>query len=166
MNKVIFIHGLESSGSGFKARFLKNQIPEIIIPDFEPFRPEMSIDLLLMKRMEQLESIMNRSSSWIIIGSSFGGLMGALYTLQKPLEIYKLILLAPYLIEKHFNQSNLKPTNIPVIVFHGKNDSVVNHQRTKEFAQKYFNNLQYHIVNDDHFLHSTIQCLNWKELIL
>ncbi|NHJ24065.1 MAG: alpha/beta hydrolase [Candidatus Lokiarchaeota archaeon] len=166
MANIIFIHGLESSGSGFKARFLKKQIPEIMTPDFEPYNSEISIDLILKKRMKQLESFLNENSSWIIIGSSFGGLMGTIYALQKPKNVYKLILLAPFLIETYFNNIKVKPLNIPVIIFHGKNDNVVNHNKTKWIAQKCFNNLQYHLVNDDHFLHSTVQSLNWKELIL
>ena len=86
MSNVIFIHGLESSGSGFKGRLFKKEIAGIITPDFKG---------PLEKRMELLNEILEGNQPWIIIGSSFGGLMGAIYTCNHPNKVSLLILLAP-----------------------------------------------------------------------
>ncbi|MCK4687813.1 MAG: hypothetical protein KAT66_06770, partial [Candidatus Lokiarchaeota archaeon] len=77
---IIFIHGLESSGRGFKALYLKRQLPEILTPSFIEFTSGISYKILLKKRMNQLIEILKNKESWIIIGSSFGGLMAVLYT--------------------------------------------------------------------------------------
>ena len=54
MQNIIFIHGLESSGQGFKGRLFKKEIPECLTPNFEEFTPMISNKSLLRKRMEQL----------------------------------------------------------------------------------------------------------------
>ena len=59
-----------------------------------------------------------------------------------------------------------KPINIPVIVYHGKNDKVVRYKMARERAKIFFTNLKYKIVDDDHGLKSTLKFINWKELIL
>ena len=91
MKNIIFIHGLESSGKGFKGLYLKKIIPEILTPDFAKFNQKISLDNLFNARMTQLNSILRERNLWIIIGSSFGGLMGVLYTLQNPEKIKRMI---------------------------------------------------------------------------
>ncbi|MFX0104166.1 MAG: alpha/beta fold hydrolase [Candidatus Hodarchaeota archaeon] len=165
MTNIIFIHGLESSGKGFKGRFLFKVLPGCITPDFEEYNPNISSKLLLEKRMKQLYLILNNKSPWIIIGSSFGGLMGALYTFQNPRNVSKLILLAPVLSIPKLSPKIYSPVNVPVIIFHGKNDKVVPIKQSRALAEKFFTNLVYNIVDDDHFLHKTVKSLNWKKLI-
>ena len=164
-NNIIFIHGLESSGTGFKARLLKENLPTIITPSFILKEPGESYKELLTKRMTHLRQILNSKEKWIIIGSSFGGLMGTLYTLNNPDKVIKLILLAPFLSERIIDLKNLKPVNIPVEAYHGKSDDVVPYSTAQVVANEIFSNLKYNIVDDDHFLHSTVLSLNWKELI-
>jgi len=72
MKNIIFIHGLESSGKGFKGLHLKKIIPEILTPDFAKFNQKRSLDNLLNARMAQLDSILSERNLWVIIGSSFG----------------------------------------------------------------------------------------------
>lgn len=163
--KVIFIHGLESSGEGFKGNFFKKKVPEILTPSFEPFQPNLPINLLLKKRMQQLESLLKLHHFWIMIGSSFGGLMATLYSLQNPTKVNKMILLAPALNERYFPKKKISPIDIPVTIFHGKYDNVVARGPTEVIARKYFTNLEYNIVDDDHFLHLTVQELDWKQLL-
>ena len=168
MLNIIFIHGLESSGHGYKANLLKKQIPEIITPDFEEFIPGISYKSLLKKRMHQLEDILIGKKSWIIIGSSFGGLMAVLYTCRNPDKVKGLILLAPYLNNPELNPKNFSglPLNIPVVIFHAKNDIVVPMKPSKTCAKKIFSNIEYHIIeNDNHKLESTVQKLNWIDLL-
>ncbi len=41
MNNIIFVHGLESSGQGYKGIFLKRMFPDILTPDFKEFNPNI-----------------------------------------------------------------------------------------------------------------------------
>jgi pimeloyl-ACP methyl ester carboxylesterase len=165
MTSIIFIHGLESSGKGFKARFFQNKIPEILTPSFFQFDSNIPIQEILQKRMDELRSFLDQIEKWIIIGSSFGGLMGALYTLKNSNKIIKLILLAPFLNTPFLEPSNFEPINVPVIVYHGKNDQIIPFKQSYEIAKNLFVNLKYNLVDDDHFLHATVKSINWKKLI-
>ncbi|NJN67273.1 MAG: alpha/beta hydrolase [Chloroflexaceae bacterium] len=86
--QYLFLHGLHSSSQGFKGVFLRNRFPHIRTPDL--VGP-------LDARMTRLMPLLAEASSWIIIGSSFGGLMGTLVARQHPHLVRKLILLAPAL---------------------------------------------------------------------
>ena len=82
--RLIFVHGLESSGQSFKAELLRQLFPHILTPTFRgPLGP----------RMARLISSLGDASGWVIVGSSFGGLMGALFTCFHPDQVQKLILL-------------------------------------------------------------------------
>ncbi len=162
---IIFVHGLESSGKGFKGVYLKKLIPEILTPDFIEFDQKKSINDLLEKRMAQLKSILRKRDLWILIGSSFGGLMGALYTLQNPKKVKKLILLAPYLAPSVLDLEKYNPVNVPVIAYHGKNDDIVPLKKSREQAYKLFTNIEYNSTNDDHSLQKTVKKLDWIYLI-
>jgi pimeloyl-ACP methyl ester carboxylesterase len=165
MQNIIFVHGLESSGEGFKARFFKEIFPNIYTPTFTRSSGFLMYDLLEV-RMKELYTILNNKKNWIIIGSSFGGLMSALYALQNPSNIKQLILLAPFLESRKLKPRFYKPIDVPVLIFHGSKDNVVNYKGSKERAEKFFTNLKYNIVDDDHMLHHTVKLLNWKNLIL
>jgi len=166
MRNIIFIHGLESTGKGFKGQFLKNLFPEILTPDFEPYLSNsISIKVLLEKRMLQLNTVLKDKKNWIIIGSSFGGLMGALYTLKHPEKVKMLILLAPFFGANLINPSKFEPINVPIVVFHGKYDLTASIEKSKSISNMLFSNLEYHIVDDDHFLHVTVEKINWIQLI-
>ncbi|MFX1390958.1 MAG: hypothetical protein ACFE9Z_12910 [Promethearchaeota archaeon] len=165
MKNIIFIHGLESSGSGFKGQFFKRMFPECLTPNFVEFNPSKSIDLLLRERMKQLNLILKEKNKWIIIGSSFGALMGTLFACQNSKKISKLVLLAPYLSRKYLNPKLYTLIKIPVIIFHGTKDKIVPLTQSKILAEKLFINIKYNIVNDDHYLHKTVKSLDWKKLI-
>jgi len=162
---IIFIHGLESSGQGFKGKFLRKIFPEILTPDFKMYTPEISHQVLLRERMAQLMLILAEKAPWIMIGSSFGGLMGALYTCKFPENVYRLILLAPAILSPELNPKKFNPISVPVTVFHGKNDSVIPLKLTRKRAEKLFLNLEYHVVDDDHKLHNTVHNIDWLSLI-
>ena len=115
--------------------------------------------------MEQLNIILKEMNDWVIIGSSFGGLMGVLFTLKYPLKVSKLILLAPFLSNSKLIPKNYSPVRIPVIIFHGKYDNVVSINRSRTQAEKLFTNLKYNVVSDDHSLHDTVKNLNWTTLV-
>ncbi|MBY9004845.1 MAG: alpha/beta hydrolase [Candidatus Lokiarchaeota archaeon] len=165
MRNIIYIHGLESSGMGFKGRLLKNIFPEILTPDFEPHNSNISIKSLLKKRMLQLDIIINEKENWIIIGSSYGGLMGALYSLKHPKKVKMLILLAPFFGANLLNPSKFHPIDVPIVIFHGKNDLTASLKKSKTVSNILFSNLEYNIVDDDHYLHTTVKKINWIQLI-
>ena len=164
MKNIIFIHGLQSSGKGFKGLYFKKIIPEILTPDFVKFDPKRTIDDLLNSRMTQLNKLLSKKNLWVIIGSSFGGLMGVLYTLQNPRRVKRLILLAPYLATKLLKCDTLSPINIPAIVFHGKYDEIAEFKPSREQAYRLFTNLEFNATEDDHNLNQTVEKLNWIEL--
>lgn len=165
MHNIIYIHGLESSGNAFKGKRLRKWLHECLTPDFEKYNPNIPIKSLLEIRMNQLYSIMKEKNPWIIIGSSFGGLMAVWFTSQNPEKVSKLILLAPYLTSNKLNPKIYPKLKIPVIVYHGKHDKIVSATHSKTIAEKIFLNLQYNIVDDDHSLHKTFLSLNWRNLI-
>jgi len=155
---IIFIHGLESSGSGYKGRFFKKIFfDKILTPDFTGN---------LNNRMNKLNKILNDYNDIVIIGSSFGGLMGTIYTAENPNKVKKLILLAPALTFVDIKEKilNYKIT-VPTIIFHGKNDDVVSLIETKKIAKKIFQTLTFNEVDDDHFLHKTIDKVNWEKVV-
>lgn len=151
--KRIFLHGLDSSSQGYKARQLSTM--GVLTPDFQG-----SLD----ERMVQLEPYLQGDDLWILVGSSFGGLMAALWTLRNPQRVARLILLAPALHRPEFVFAG--PVQVPTVLVHGIRDSVVPHELASERARAAFENIAVHWVDDDHRLAATAQNLDWKELLL
>ena len=166
MQNIIFVHGLESSGKGFKGRLLKKIFPNIHTPDFRENDQNISMYDLLEHRMGELNSILSKKTPWVIIGSSFGGLMATLFTLKNPKNVSKLILLAPFLVSRKLKPSMYKAVDVPVTIYHGTNHKVVPYKPSRERAKQFFTNLKYNIVNDDHMLHQTVEAIDWHDLIL
>jgi pimeloyl-ACP methyl ester carboxylesterase len=162
---IIFIHGMESSGHGFKGNLFRERIPGIITPDFYSYSPGMSYQELLERRMEELNTLLQKQDEWKIIGSSFGGLMAALYSLKKPHKVEKLVLLAPMLAIPELKPSKYKTIDIPVVVYHGRNDNVIPIKPTKKRAHALFKNVEYNVVDDNHMLHPTTESIEWRELL-
>ncbi|MHA1507484.1 MAG: alpha/beta fold hydrolase [Promethearchaeota archaeon] len=165
MKNIIFIHGLESSGNGFKGTYLKELFPDILTPNFKMFKKNLTLDSLLKERMGQLNLILKKRNSWIIIGSSFGGLMATLYALRNPEKIERLILLAPFLATPMLQIDNLLPLTIPTIIFHGKHDDIAQYEASRVRAHHLFTNLEFNATEDHHDLNKTITTLNWSKII-
>ncbi len=165
MNNVIFIHGLISSGHGFKGNFFRSTITDCLTPDFEEYNSKIPRKDLLKIRMIQLNKILSEEKKWKIIGSSFGGLMGTLFTINNPEKVDRLILLAPLLIADEYIPSSIKPIEIPVTIFHGKNDNIIPIKPIKTKAEILFKNLIFNIVNDDHQLQNTVKSISWLKIL-
>ena len=154
---MIFLHGLESSSQTYKASVIRNSFPELIVPDFTG---------PLEERMQTLYPILGEKVDWTIIGSSFGGLMGAIFTCEHPERVRKLVLLAPALMLPEFSPFlTREPVSVPTTIIHGTGDTVVPLEEVREIAQKVFTNLTYEIVDDDHRLHIATDTLDWKALL-
>jgi len=154
---LIFLHGLESSSQAYKASVLRKSYPELITPDFTG---------PLKARMEALYPILGEEKDWTIIGSSFGGLMGAIFTCDHPSQVRKLVMLAPALMLPEFaSYLDREPVPIPTTIIHGTQDDVVPLEAVREIAEKTFSNLTYHIVDDNHRLHVAADTLDWKKIL-
>lgn len=157
-SRIIYLHGLESNSQSGKARQFAARFPGMITPDFTG-----SFD----ERMAQLLPILMDKSGWTIIGSSFGGLMGAVLALEYETQIRKLILLAPALILPPFESlADRKTVSVPTVIVHGTEDDVVPLEPVRRLAEKVFKNLTYHVVQDGHRLHKAFEELDWEEIIL
>ena len=156
-SRLIYLHGLESDSNSGKARQFREWFPGMLTPDFKGSFEE---------RMAQLNPILAGMDNWTLIGSSFGGLMGTVYTCKHPTQVRKLILLAPALLREPFGSHlDLEPVPIPTIIIHGTLDTVVPLEPVREIAQNLFTNLTYHIVEDDHRLQKTAREMDWKKIL-
>jgi pimeloyl-ACP methyl ester carboxylesterase len=116
--------------------------------------------------MKTLYPILGDKKDWTVIGSSLGGLMGAIFTCEHPDQVQKLVLLAPALILPQFAPfADREPVSVPTIIIHGTQDTIVPLDKVREIAHKVFTNLTYEIVDDDHSLHATADRLNWKAIL-
>jgi pimeloyl-ACP methyl ester carboxylesterase len=152
----VFIHGLESTSQGTKGLYFRERFPEMIIEDYEG---------PLEQRMLKLEKTLSGLNNLILVGSSFGGLMAALYGCTYPERVLRLILLAPALNLPDFQPCLSKTVEMPVFVYHGAADDVVPPLVVKGICTKVFINLKHHLVEDDHSLHMTFHSMNWNELL-
>jgi pimeloyl-ACP methyl ester carboxylesterase len=153
---LIFLHGLEGTSQGTKATLLRSLFPKMLIPDFSGS---------LEERMATLYPILGDQDVWTIIGSSFGGLMAALFTCQRPTRVRKLVLLAPALIMPDFASSLPAPIDVPTIIYHGRQDQIVPLQPTHHLARQVFRSLTFHEVDDEHGLYKTVFEIDWPVLL-
>ncbi|MBI5354116.1 MAG: alpha/beta fold hydrolase [Chloroflexi bacterium] len=156
-SRIIYLHGLESTSQSGKARQFAELFPGMITPDFTGSFEE---------RMAQLKPILGRKKNWTIIGSSFGGLMGTVFTCQHPTQVRKLVLLAPALLRKQFaSYLDLETVSVPTIIVHGTEDDVVPLKPVRKVAEKLFTFLTYRIVDDGHRLQKAFEEINWEEIL-
>jgi pimeloyl-ACP methyl ester carboxylesterase len=115
--------------------------------------------------MEKLNKILSDETSLILVGSSYGGLMAAAYAFDNEKSVKKLILLAPALNIYEFKPDLGRQLLLPVVIYHGRDDDVVSPSSVQDIARKLFANLEYHLVDDDHSLHTTFSLMNWDDLL-
>jgi pimeloyl-ACP methyl ester carboxylesterase len=154
---ILYIHGSSGDKSQtYKARILRGIFPGMLTPDFNGDLPE---------RMKQLKMILGTETGWTLVGSSLGGLMAALFAMQHPDQVRKLVLLAPALTLPGFTRSLASRIAIPTIIIQGKQDDLIPLEPTQRLAEKVFVNLTYIVVDDDHRLHKTVEELDWEKLL-
>jgi pimeloyl-ACP methyl ester carboxylesterase len=152
----VFIHGLDSSSRGTKGSFFRERYPGMLISDFSG---------PLEERMARLEQTLAGENNLILVGSSYGGLMAALYACKNEARVRRLILLAPALSHGDFSPYEEKPLELPVTLYHGRHDVVVPPGETLRIAEQLFGNLESHLVDDDHNLHIVFPTLDWDMLL-
>jgi len=156
MSFKIFIHGLESSNKGTKSVFFKERFPDMIIPHFTGD---------LQERMGNLDEILEDKSGIRLVGSSFGGLMAAIFAMENEPRVDKMILLAPAINLMESTQYRKKKISVPAWIYHGKNDEVIPLKDVASMAKRLFMNFSFHIEDDDHFLHKTFKTIDWVSLL-
>lgn len=154
--RLILIHGLEGSSQGDKAVLLRGIFPGMLTPDFRG---------TLAERMELLQKYLSVGDHWTIVGSSLGGLMAAIFTIQNPQSVRKLVLLAPALFLPEFDALLPASVETPTVVYHGRQDTIVPLSETRPRAEKVFRNLIFNEVEDDHRLFNTVHAIDWRTLL-
>ncbi|NWF64619.1 MAG: alpha/beta hydrolase [Chloroflexi bacterium] len=172
-SRIIYLHGSDSSSQSGKARQFAEKFPGMVTPDFTGSFKE---------RMEQLKPILGRKKGWTIIGSSYGGLMGTVFTSEHPTQVRKLILLAPAILQmpdgvfhdpvigeplelSAKSKQGLQNISVPTIIIHGTADDVIPLEPVRKTAEKLFANLKYIVVDDGHRLQEAFKELNWEEIL-
>ena len=155
MLTTVFLHGLDSSGYGTKGRFFSERFPSMLRPDF---------DGTLVERLDRLNSIVSDRSNIVFVGSSFGGLMAACFTIDHPDQVKRLIMLAPAL---NFSEYRPPVTKVAVeaLLVIGRHDVVTPPEKVIPAAEATFSNLEVRVVDDDHLLHHSFQAMDWKTLL-
>jgi predicted esterase YcpF (UPF0227 family) len=153
---AIFLHGLESSSKGHKARWLREHFPVVVTPDFTGS---------LGNRMKKLNIVLAKKEELLLVGSSFGGLMATIYAQENNSRVRKVILLAPALNFPDFSPYLGKKTSVPAQLYIGRQDIVCPADRVVQAAQNIFTHLSVHVSDDDHLLRDTFTTIDWAELI-
>ena len=156
MSLRIFIHGLDSSNQGTKSVFFKEKYPDMVIPYFTG-----SLD----ERMKSLRSVLFRETGIILVGSSFGGLMAAIFAMENEERVERMILLAPAINLVEFADYRSKTLSVPVWIYHGSADEVIPLNEVEKVAKSVFRHLSFHVVEDDHYLYKTFKTLDWDRLL-
>ena len=156
-SRLLYIHGSESDSNSGKARQFREWFPGMITPDFKGSFEE---------RMDQLREIPSNTTGWILIGSSYGGLMATVFALDHESQLRKLVLLAPALtLDPFAAHSKSTRISVPTILIHRTLDTVVPLEPVRAIAQRLFTNLTIHIVEDDHRLHKTANEMDWTSIL-
>jgi pimeloyl-ACP methyl ester carboxylesterase len=153
---LVFIHGLESSSQGTKGSYFRERYPDMLMEDFDGLFPQ---------RMEKLEGLLAGKNELLLVGSSYGGLMAAVYACLHEAQVKKLVLLAPALHLDSYDPYLNKKLYMPIVIFHGLRDDVVPLATVRTIAERLFVNHSFHAVDDDHSLHETFAALDWDTLL-
>ena len=156
VGRLVYIHGSDSDSNSGKARLFREWFPGMHTPDFSGSFEE---------RMSQLRALLSDQTGWTLIGSSYGGLMAAVFALEHEDQLRKLILLAPALtLEPLASLPDPGPLSVETLLVHGTLDTVLPLDPVRAVAEKLFGNLTLHIVRDDHRLHKTVSEMDWNSI--
>ena len=155
--QLVYLHGSESDSNSGKARLFREWFPGMLTPDFTGSFNE---------RMAQLHSIPLEKTHWTLIGSSYGGLMGTVFTLDHATQVRKLILLAPALtLDPLASLADPLPVSVPTILIHGTAYDGVPPEPVRNIAQRLFKNLTCIAVDGGHRLQKAVHELDWKNIV-
>ena len=153
---TLFLHGLESSSKGTKARWFRQHFSTVVTPDFTGS---------LGTRMKKLNVILAGKEELLLIGSSFGGLMTTIHAQENENRVKKVILLAPAFNFPQFSWYLERKTSVPAQLYIGRQDIICPADSVIPVAQNIFTDLSVHVSDDDHLLRDTFTAIDWAELI-
>lgn len=156
MSTPLFLHGLDSSTQGTKARWFGEHFPQVQMRDYTGD---------LSQRLAQLEEQVQGLEELILVGSSFGGLMATCFALRYPQRCQRLVLLAPALNFGEF-QPPLQKITVPTLLIMGRHDTVCPPHLVQPQAEATFSQLEVRIEDDDHMLHASFPVLDWPNLLI
>lgn len=168
--KIIYLHGSDSSSQSGKAKQFAEIFPGMITPDFTGSFEE---------RMNQLYNVLGKEKGWTVIGSSYGGLMAVVFASENPGQVRKLVLLAPAILRDENglyidpiineplrgNRKHLGVISIPSVIVHGNQDDVVPLEPVRKTAEELFRDVEFIVVDDGHRLQKTFGEMNWEEIL-
>lgn len=115
--------------------------------------------------MRKLNAHLSGEDGIKIVGSSFGGLMAAIFAMENESSVDRIVLLAPALNLLESSGYRLRKISVPVSIYHGTEDEVIPIEEVEKIADKYFFDLSFHPVTDDHFLHKSFKMIDWQNLL-
>ena len=152
----MFIHGLESNNQGTKAVYFRKNFPDMLTPNFPG-----SLD----ERMADLRTLLSGKRDITLVGSSFGGLMASIFVMENEPRVKRLVLLAPAVNLMEFSPYRDRKIQVPVHIYHGRQDEVIPLEDVQGVARQVFSDLTFHAVDDDHYLHKTFEKIEWDRLL-
>jgi len=79
--------------------------------------------------------------------------------------VARLVLLAPALAFIDLTQTPLPSSDVPTVIYHGRQDDVVPLEGTRQVAEQLFPNLGFHVVDATHDLNPLMATLDWPALL-
>jgi pimeloyl-ACP methyl ester carboxylesterase len=152
---ALFLHGLDSSIQGTKARWFRDHFPRVRMHNY---------DGELHQRLKQLEEQVRGMDQLILVGSSFGGLMATCFAIDHPQRCRRLVLLAPALNFGEYRPPDVK-VDVPTLLVMGRHDTVCPPYLVRPKAEATFSSLDIRIEDDDHMLHTSFPLLDWQNLL-
>ena len=147
--RVLFCHGLEGTPHGTKVRAMRTAGLDVLAPDFQ--------GQVLAERIQTLGAVLAElpaDAKMILAGSSYGGAVAAWTAMHHTDRFAGLLLLAPAL---HYAEQPVAsavdyiPVDLPTIIIHGEQDSVVPISASEDYAGR-STHVQLRRVEDGHRL--------------
>lgn len=140
--QIVFLHGLESGPHGGKSQSLTERFGAIESPDCEGV---LDVEARLQRVRDLLDTL---GGPVVLVGSSFGGLVGYYLAHERPTQVVGLVLLAPAL--HCVPTSELRHPGAVVRIVHGRHDAVVPAAASQRFVENCGGSLL--LVEDGHRL--------------
>ncbi len=95
-SRVIYLHGLGSGRSSFKAGFFRERFSEMGVALEQPDLSVPSLrEMTVSSQLAVVEKLVPEGETAVLIGSSMGGYVASIFAEQFPGRVIKLVLLAP-----------------------------------------------------------------------
>ena len=92
--------------------------------------------------------------------------MASLFAMENGSQVKRMILLAPAINLIGATPQKKRTVNVPVRIYHGRDDRVIPLEEVSVIAKKIFSDLAFNTVDDDHFLHKTFKTIDWDTLLV